>query len=171
MEDLGELTGPDRDRVVAGSHALVMPGSWPEPFGLTAIEALACGTPVLGRRVGALPEIIREGIDGYFGDDVEQLAFLADRVDGLDRAEIRRSVLERFSAGRMADGYEAVFRRTLARSALEHAQLDLGGRAPVPVVPAAAPEIALTDPHDGRVAPLRAVADHIAQVEAVPARD
>ena len=48
-----------------------MPGSWPEPFGLVAIEALACGTPVIARRVGALPEIIRDGIDGFFGDDVK----------------------------------------------------------------------------------------------------
>ena len=48
-----------------------MPGSWPEPFGLVAIEALACGTPVIARRVGGLPEIIRDGVDGFFGDDVD----------------------------------------------------------------------------------------------------
>ena len=58
-----------------------MPGSWPEPFGLVAIEALACGTPVIARRVGGLPEIIRDGIDGFFGDDVEQLAYQVSRVD------------------------------------------------------------------------------------------
>ena len=75
-----------------------MPGSWPEPFGLVAIEALACGTPVIARRVGALPEIIRDGVDGFFGDDVDQLAFHVARVEGLDRAAIRESVIERFSA-------------------------------------------------------------------------
>jgi hypothetical protein len=88
-----------------------MPGSWPEPFGLVAIESLACGTPVLARHVGALPEIVRNGVDGFFGDDVGQLAFVVDRVDGLDRAAIRTSVLDRFSAERMADGYEAIYRR------------------------------------------------------------
>ncbi len=86
-----------------------MPGSWPEPFGLVAIEALACGTPVIARRIGGLPEIIRDGIDGFFGDDIGQLAFKVDGVDGLDRAAIRASVLERFSAQRMTDGYEAVY--------------------------------------------------------------
>ena len=91
----------------------LMPGSWPEPFGLVAIEALACGTPVIARRIGALPEIIRDGVDGFFGDDEAQMAFKIAGVDDLDRAAIRASVLERFSAGRMTDGYEALYRRML----------------------------------------------------------
>ncbi len=65
----------------------------------------------LARRVGALPEIIRDGIDGYFGDDPQQLAFRVADVERLDRAAIRSSVLERFSATRMADGYLDVYRR------------------------------------------------------------
>ena len=92
-----------------------MPGSWPEPFGLVAIEALACGTPIVAQRVGALPEIIRDGVDGFFGDDADQLAFLVERVADLDRAAIRASVLDRFSAGRMTDGYEAIYRQMLGR--------------------------------------------------------
>jgi glycogen synthase len=91
-----------------------MPGAWPEPFGLVAIESLACGTPVVARRVGGLPEIIREGIDGYFGDDPAQLAFQLERVGDLDRTAIRASVVNRFSASRMADGYEALYRRLVA---------------------------------------------------------
>jgi glycosyltransferase involved in cell wall biosynthesis len=113
VEFLGELSGPDRDALFAHSDAVLMPGSWPEPFGLVAIEALACGTPVLARRVGGLEEIIRHGIDGFFGDDVTELSFLVDSVAGLDRAAIRASVLDRFSARRMADGYEALYGRML----------------------------------------------------------
>jgi hypothetical protein len=64
---------------------------------------------VLTHRVGALPEIIRDGVDGFFGDDVEHLAFLAGRVHELDRVAIRASVLERFSAGRMATRYESLY--------------------------------------------------------------
>ena len=113
VEFLGELSGADRDRLFAESYAVLMPGSWPEPFGLVAIEALACGAPVIARRVGGLDEIIRDGVDGFFGDDVTEMAFLVDRVDRLDRAAIRASVIDRFSASRMADGYEAVYARTL----------------------------------------------------------
>jgi hypothetical protein len=90
-----------------------MPGSWPEPFGLVAIEALACGAPVIARRVGGLDEIIRDGVDGFFGDDVTEMAFMVERVGTLDREAIRSSVMDRFSARRMADGYEALYARML----------------------------------------------------------
>lgn len=117
VEFLGELAGPERDALLAESYAALMPGSWPEPFGLAAIEALASGTPVLARRVGGLPEIIRDGVDGFFGDDVTEIAFRVPDVEMLDRAAIRESVIERFSASRMADGYEALYRRILGGEA------------------------------------------------------
>jgi glycosyltransferase involved in cell wall biosynthesis len=114
VEYLGELEQAERDQLFAESYAALMPGSWPEPFGLVAIEALACGTPLVTRRVGALPEIIREGIDGYFGDDVAEMAFKLDLVKDLDRRAISRSVRDRFSAGRMTDAYEEIYRTALA---------------------------------------------------------
>jgi glycosyltransferase involved in cell wall biosynthesis len=117
VEFLGELTQDDRDDLFAESFVSLMPGAWPEPFGLVAIESLACGTPVIARRIGALPEIIRDGVDGFFGDDVTQLAFKVESAADLDRAAIRRSVLERFSAGRMTDGYEALYRLMLEEPA------------------------------------------------------
>ncbi len=117
VEFLGEVSGRERDRLLAKSYANLMPGSWPEPFGLVAIESLACGTPILARRVGGLAEIIRDGVDGYFGDDVTELAFHVPRVADLDRKAIRDSVLDRFSATRMADGYEALYRRVLSAGA------------------------------------------------------
>jgi glycosyltransferase involved in cell wall biosynthesis len=110
VEFLGEISGEERDALLAESYAALMPGSWPEPFGLAAIEALACGTPVLAKRVGGLTEIIREGVDGFFGDDATEIAFHVPEVESLDRAAIRASVIERFSAARMTDGYEAVYR-------------------------------------------------------------
>jgi glycosyltransferase involved in cell wall biosynthesis len=122
VELLGELSGADRDRLLAESYATLMLGKWPEPFGLVAIESLACGTPILARPSGALPEIIRDGIDGFFGQDASSLAKRVPGIAGLDRAAIRSSVLERFSAARMTDGYETVYRRfvrTPDRSASE----------------------------------------------------
>ncbi|HEV7604301.1 MAG TPA: glycosyltransferase family 4 protein [Candidatus Limnocylindrales bacterium] len=124
VEYLGELEQAERDLLFAESYASLMPGTWPEPFGLVAIEALACGTPVVARRVGGLPEIIRDGVDGFFGDDAEELAFLIDRVETLDRAAIRESVLDRFSAGRMTDGYEAIYRRMIEEAGSETTESD-----------------------------------------------
>ena len=116
VEYLGEIEQADRDRLFAESYATLMPGSWPEPFGLVAIESLACGTPVISRRVGALPEIIRDGVDGFFGDDIAEMAFKVDRIEDLDRVAISRSVRDRFSAKRMTDRYEAIYRAALGES-------------------------------------------------------
>ena len=131
VEFLGELSGTDRDALFARCYAVLMPGQWPEPFGLVAIEALACGAPVLARRVGGLEEIIREGVDGFFGDDVTELAFQVDRVGELDREAIRASVIDRFSARRMADGYEALYERMVGGEGGPRRDAD---REPVPVM-------------------------------------
>jgi len=137
VEYIGELSGADRDDLFAESYATLMPGSWPEPFGLVAIESLACGTPVVAKRIGALPEILREGIDGYFGDDVMGMAFVVERVEELDRDRIRTEVVERFSAARMTDGYEAIYRRVIGGSGAVGARSsdpDAGdASAPVPL--------------------------------------
>src|SRR4029077_9126496 len=109
VEFLGELSGPERDRLFAESHATLMPGDWPEPFGLVAIESLACGTPVLARPAGALPEIVRDGVDGFLRSDIAELAAAVDAVRTLDRPAIRRSVRARFSVDRMVDAYEAIY--------------------------------------------------------------
>jgi glycosyltransferase involved in cell wall biosynthesis len=116
VEYLGELGPEDRNRLFSESYAALMPGAWPEPFGLVAIEALACGTPVLARRVGALPEIIRDGVDGFFGDDSMHLAYLSDNVGDLDRRAIRERVIDRFSAARMTDRYEELYGRLIDAS-------------------------------------------------------
>ena len=131
IEYLGELQPAERDRLFAESYGTLMPGAWPEPFGLVSIESLACGTPVIARRVGALPEIIREGVDGFFGDDAAAMAFYADRLDGLDRTAIRERVVERFSAARMTDRYEELYARMAGRgpSAKAALQAHLAGDA------------------------------------------
>jgi glycosyltransferase involved in cell wall biosynthesis len=145
VEYLGEISQAERDQLFAESHAVLMPGSWPEPFGLVAIEALACGTPVIARRSGALPEIVRDGIDGFLGDDVTAMAFKVDRVADLDRVAIRESVIDRFSVERMTDGYEAIYGEVLDE------------RRPVPVMDAVArPADEATDDQPAGATPARA---------------
>jgi glycosyltransferase involved in cell wall biosynthesis len=139
VEYLGELNPADRDHLFADSYATLMPGAWPEPFGLVSIESLACGTPVIGRRVGALPEIIREGVDGFFGDDAIGMAFFADRIAGLDRVGMRERVLERFSAARMTDRYEELYARSIGhrRTAAGHAPMATRPTGPDATAPTA----------------------------------
>jgi glycosyltransferase involved in cell wall biosynthesis len=151
VEFLGEVDDGDRDRLLAESFAALMPGAWPEPFGLVAIEALACGTPILARRVGALPEIIRDGIDGFFGDDPMHLAFLADGVPRLDRRAIRERVIERFSAARMADRYEELFVRLIAGSRSDE-PVALRHPSPRPAAGAGEPRIGSFNRGDGEPA-------------------
>ena len=135
VEFLGELTPVDRDQLMGDSYATLMPGAWPEPFGLVAIESLACGTPVVARRVGALPEVIREGVDGVFGDDVVAMAFHSEAVGAFDREAMRERVIERFSATRMTDRYEELYARESGRplATVERIRAglaaDLGGQA------------------------------------------
>jgi len=109
VEFLGELGQLERDPLYAGARATLMLGAWPEPFGLVAIESLATGTPVIGRRAGALTETIEHGKDGFLVDDLREAELAVARVADLDRTEIRRRALERFSPRRMADEYEAAY--------------------------------------------------------------
>jgi len=110
VEFLGEVGEAERDRLIGGALATVMLSRWPEPFGLVAIESLASGTPVIASRSGALPEIVIDGVDGFVVDDVAAAVAAVEHVAHLDRARIRQRALERFSAGRMLDDYERVYR-------------------------------------------------------------
>jgi len=114
VEFLGELPPQARDPLYASARATVMLGAWPEPFGLVAIESLAAGTPVIARRAGALPEIVVHGVDGYLVDDVDESVQAFRMLDRLDRGRIRERALDRFSAARMTDHYETIYRTLLS---------------------------------------------------------
>ncbi|HET6379537.1 MAG TPA: glycosyltransferase family 4 protein [candidate division Zixibacteria bacterium] len=116
---LGELPPAQRDPMLASALATLMLGAWPEPFGLVAIESLACGTPVIARRAGALPEIVEHGVDGFLVDDVAEARLAVELAPRLNREEIRRRALARFGVERMTDAYENAYRALLsARRAL-----------------------------------------------------
>jgi glycosyltransferase involved in cell wall biosynthesis len=110
IEYIGEISQEERDQLFAESYAALMPGSWPEPFGLVAIESMATGTPVIGRRAGGLTETIDHGVTGYLVDDVDEAMLAVNRVGALARKRIAAMTRERFSAERMIDAYEAVYR-------------------------------------------------------------
>ncbi|HEY6056466.1 MAG TPA: glycosyltransferase, partial [Candidatus Limnocylindrales bacterium] len=108
----GMLRGREKIEALVDADLFALPSEH-ENFGLVVIEALACGTPVIARRAGALPEVIRDGVDGFFGDDPAQMAYLLERVPSLDRMAIRRSAIERFSPSRMTDAYEEIYERRM----------------------------------------------------------
>lgn len=88
------------------ARAMVFPIDWAEPFGLVMIEAMACGTPVVTCPVGAAAEVVTDGVTGYLGESLDDLADAVRRVDSCEPQACRSSVEERFSADRMVGAYE-----------------------------------------------------------------
>jgi glycosyltransferase involved in cell wall biosynthesis len=110
-EFIGEVGGREKDAFLGGADALLFPIDWSEPFGLVMIEALACGTPVIGWRNGSVPEVIEDGVTGFVVDDVEQAVGAVERVGALSRHACRRAFETRFDAARMTRDYLDVYRR------------------------------------------------------------
>jgi glycosyltransferase involved in cell wall biosynthesis len=113
VEYLGSV-GPDRRaEVLGGAMALLHLISFDEPFGLSLVESMACGTPVIAFRRGSMPEIIRDGENGYIVDDIEgAMNALAD-ITSINRSGCRSDVEERFTNTRMARDYVRVYREIL----------------------------------------------------------
>jgi glycosyltransferase involved in cell wall biosynthesis len=114
VEFIGEIGDADKTRFLGDAAALIFPIDWPEPFGLTMIEAMACGTPVVARRRGSVPEIIDDGVTGFIVDDEAQAAAAIRRLHRLDRQRIRHVFEERFTARRMAVEYTELYRKLAA---------------------------------------------------------
>jgi glycosyltransferase involved in cell wall biosynthesis len=116
VEFVGEINDRDKVKFLGDALALLFPIDWPEPFGLVMIEAMACGTPVLGFRRGSVSEIIDDNVTGRVVASVDEAVRLLPQVIRLDRRAVRRRFEERFSASRMATDYLNVY-RSLTRSA------------------------------------------------------
>jgi glycosyltransferase involved in cell wall biosynthesis len=113
VEFIGEINEQQKTRFLGEARALLFPVDWPEPFGLSMIEAMACGTPVLAFRCGSVPEIIEDGLTGLIVDTMEEAIAALPRVLELDREKVRQRFEQRFTAGRMAEDYVGVYRRLL----------------------------------------------------------
>ncbi len=109
IEYVGEIGEADKPRFLGEAIALLFPIDWPEPFGLVMIEALACGTPVVARPCGSVPEIITPGRTGFLADTLDEIVEALRRVESLDRAHCRREAEGRFSVERMVNDYDAVY--------------------------------------------------------------
>ena len=109
----GAVGGERRTAALGSARALLHLINFDEPFGLSVIEAMACGTPVIAIRRGSMPELIEHGVTGFLVGSVEEAVAAIARIDDLDRATVRASVIERFSVERMADQYIALYRQIM----------------------------------------------------------
>jgi glycosyltransferase involved in cell wall biosynthesis len=119
VEFIGEINEQQKTQFLGEARALLFPVDWPEPFGLSMIEAMACGTPVLAFRCGSVPEIVDDGVTGVIVSTMEEAIAALPHVIALDRKKVRQRFEQRFSATRMAKDYVGVYRSLLASSKSE----------------------------------------------------
>ena len=115
VEYIGEIAETEKSQFLGDALALLFTIDWPEPFGLAMIEAMACGTPVIARPCGSVPEVLRDGVTGYIADSVDQLAAAVRKIQDLSREACRAEFERRFTVEHMADGYEQVYLDTIER--------------------------------------------------------
>ena len=113
VEFVGEIDEAQKDDFLGNALAYLFPINWPEPFGITMIEAMACGTPVIAMRHGSVPEVVADGTTGFICRSMGEMIASVGKVDRLNRRVCRTHAAERFSVERMVDGYEAAYRRVL----------------------------------------------------------
>ena len=98
---------------LGSARALLHLINFDEPFGLSVIEAMACGTPVIASNRGSMPELIEHGVTGFLVDSVDEAVDAIGRIGEIDRAACRAAVAARFTVDRMADRYLALYRSLL----------------------------------------------------------
>jgi glycosyltransferase involved in cell wall biosynthesis len=119
IEFIGEVGHAEKNKLLGGASALLFPIDWPEPFGLVMIEALACGTPVIGFPCGSVPEIIVEGETGFIVEDIDRAMEAVAKIEQISRARCRREFELRFTDRHMAQDYVRIYQQLLSRSSTQ----------------------------------------------------
>ena len=115
IEYVGEVTHGEKVELLQHARATLFPIEWDEPFGLVMIESMACGTPVIASRFGAVPEVIEDGVSGVIVDTWRDMGEAIERADAIDARTQRRIVEERFSPPRMVADYLRAYEATIER--------------------------------------------------------
>lgn len=114
IEYVGPVNDEQKNLLLGQAAAMIVPIEWDEPFGIVFAEALACGTPVISCPRGALPEIVRQGIDGFLVTDVGDACKAIENLESIDRRNCRQRAEEYFSASVIVSKYEQLYRKLVA---------------------------------------------------------
>jgi glycosyltransferase involved in cell wall biosynthesis len=117
IEYIGEINDAQKSEFLGGALALLFTIDWPEPFGLAMIEALACGTPVIARPCGAVPEVIRPNVTGFLAREIDELVAAVGRIESIPRERCRLEFEQRFTSEVMIAKYERVYHRLIGLDA------------------------------------------------------
>jgi glycosyltransferase involved in cell wall biosynthesis len=117
IEYVGEVSHGEKVELLQDARVTLFPIEWEEPFGLVMIESMACGTPVIATRWGAVPEVIEDGRSGIIVGDYSEMAGALEAADKLEPLDLRRAAEERFSKERMVGDYVDAFEAAIAATA------------------------------------------------------
>jgi glycosyltransferase involved in cell wall biosynthesis len=117
IEYLGKVVGKEQKKLYSEAKALLFPIDWEEPFGMSVLDALASGTPIIAFNRGAMPEIIKHGYNGFLADNYEEFKNYMLKVGEISPENCHQSVLDNFSTAVMAKQYEKLYRRVIKRYA------------------------------------------------------
>ena len=115
IEYIGSVGPEKRDEILGNAYALLHPINFNEPFGLSVVESMACGTPVLAFNKGSMPELIQNGVNGFIAKNSEEMCQLIKDVKNISREGCRKTVEERFSQEKMVKEYIKVYKEILNR--------------------------------------------------------
>jgi glycosyltransferase involved in cell wall biosynthesis len=116
IEYLGEVTHGEKVELLQHARATLFPIEWEEPFGLVMIESMACGTPVIATRIGAVPEVIEHGVSGIIVDDYRDMVAALEEADRLEPEALRAFAEERYSPERMVRDYVQAYSDHIERT-------------------------------------------------------
>lgn len=113
VEFIGEIGEKEKTEFLGNALALLFPIDWPEPFGLVMIEAMACGTPIIARLHGSVPEVVDHGVTGYIVKNVQETVNAIKNISGISRKKCREVFEQRFTVKTMAKNYLNTYERVI----------------------------------------------------------
>jgi glycosyltransferase involved in cell wall biosynthesis len=123
IEYVGEVDESGKSELLGGAWAYLFPIDWPEPFGLTMVEAMATGTPVVAFRAGSVPEVVEHGVTGFVCESFSEMVDAIKKIGSIERAACRQRAEEHFSPTAMTSGYERAYKRLINSNGHAHGHM------------------------------------------------